>query len=104
MRYGTPLACVIVSLLGIAACGGNKPPAASGAGDPSKGDAGESFAEVNPADVAELDAGTAAKAPAAPPPQATPPPPEVKDECTPVGVDFEKRARPKLKDCYATAR
>ena len=26
------------------------------------------------------------------------------DECTPVGVDFEKRARPKLKDCYATAK
>lgn len=29
---------------------------------------------------------------------------EMKDECTPVGVDFEKRARPKLKECYAVAK
>lgn len=26
------------------------------------------------------------------------------DECTPVGVDFEKRARPKLKECYAAGK
>lgn len=25
---------------------------------------------------------------------------EPADECTPVGVDYEKRARPKLKECY----
>jgi hypothetical protein len=31
---------------------------------------------------------------------AAPAAPEAKDECTPVGVDFEKRARPKLKECY----
>lgn len=29
---------------------------------------------------------------------------EPKDECTPVGVDFEKRARPKLKECYADGK
>ncbi|HVH41172.1 MAG TPA: AgmX/PglI C-terminal domain-containing protein [Labilithrix sp.] len=29
---------------------------------------------------------------------------ETKDECTPVGVDFEKRARPKLKECYAAGK
>ena len=29
---------------------------------------------------------------------------EAPDECTPVGVDFEKRARPKLKECYATGK
>ena len=29
---------------------------------------------------------------------------ETKDECTPVGVDFEKRARPKLKGCYAEGK
>ncbi|HVJ89168.1 MAG TPA: AgmX/PglI C-terminal domain-containing protein [Labilithrix sp.] len=29
---------------------------------------------------------------------------ESKDECTPVGVDFEKRARPKLKECYAAGK
>jgi hypothetical protein len=69
---------------------------------------------VNPADLAELDAGSsatpgsAAAASAAnattPPGAATPSAPEPKDECTPVGVDFEKRARPKLKDCYATGK
>jgi hypothetical protein len=63
---------------------------------------------VNPADLAELDAGSA-PAPAAdtatPPPAASPPAaPEPKDECTPVGVDFEKRARPQLKECYAAGK
>lgn len=29
---------------------------------------------------------------------------EAPDECTPVGVDFEKRARPKLKECYAAGK
>jgi TonB family protein len=29
---------------------------------------------------------------------------ETKDECTPVGVDFEKRARPNLKSCYAEGK
>jgi hypothetical protein len=29
---------------------------------------------------------------------------ETTDECTPVGVDFEKRARPKLKECYAEGK
>jgi hypothetical protein len=57
-------------------------------------------------DLAELDAGAggagdsgSGAAAATPPPS-----PEVKDDCTPVGVDFEKRARPKLKDCYATGK
>lgn len=40
----------------------------------------------------------------APPKSATGAPTETKDECTPVGVDFEKRARPKLKDCYAEGK
>jgi hypothetical protein len=53
--------------------------------------------------------GGAAK-PSAPEPSATtasaapPAAPEPKDDCTPVGVDFEKRARPKMKECYATAK
>ena len=34
----------------------------------------------------------------------TPSAPEPKDECTPVGVEFEKRARPKLKECYAVGK
>jgi len=48
-------------------------------------------------------------APAAPPAPPAPAKPgvivgETKDECTPVGVDFEKRARPKLKECYAEGK
>jgi hypothetical protein len=46
--------------------------------------------------AAEPDAGAVAT------PEPTPPPPPAQppDECTPLAVDFEKRARPKLKDCY----
>jgi hypothetical protein len=73
---------------------------------------GEPFGEVNPADLAELDGGAGAKAPSTPSAggdtasaaPAAPSTPEPKDECTPVGVDFEKRARPKMKECYATAK
>ncbi len=72
------------------------------------GAAPESFADVNPADLAELDAGAAPTKP----PETTPPPssgtisstPDAKDDCTPVGVEFEKLARPKMKECYATAK
>lgn len=104
MRSGRSLAAV-ASLLGLllAACGGGaKPPAAT---ESTKSDAGvETFGEVNASDLAELDAG-AAPAPAATA-SATPPsePPAPADDCTPVGVDFEKRTRPALKDCYATGK
>ena len=72
------------------------------------GAAPESFTEVNPADLAELDAGSAS----AKPPETNPPSssgtisstPDAKDDCTPVGVEFEKRARPKMKECYAIAK
>ncbi len=93
---------LLASILALAACGGGKPPATT---EPLKNDAGvETFGEVNASDLAELDAGalndaapaTASSAPATPPPPA--------DDCTPVGVDFEKRARPKLKECYATGK
>lgn len=65
---------------------------------------------MNPADLAELDGGVGAKAPSMPSggtadsTPAAPAAPAPQDECTPVGVDFEKRARPKLKDCYATGK
>jgi hypothetical protein len=48
-----------------------------------------------PPPSAEPDAGPIT--PPEPPPTTLPQPP---DECTPLAVDFEKRARPKLKDCY----
>ena len=107
MRGFRGLAAIGVwTLSTLSACGGQSaPPAASSLA--SKTDAGtESFGEVNPADLAELDAGaregvggSGGAAPAA-----APAPAEVNDECTPVGVDFEKRARPRLKECYATGK
>lgn len=97
----TMLGCVAV------ACGGSSNPPLSP--DVSQDAGPETFGEVNPADLAELDAGAAAAkpsggdtpAPASAAPASTP---EPKDECTPVGVDFEKRARPRLKDCYAQGK
>ena len=67
----------------------------------------ESFGEVNPADLAELDAAAPPKTAGSAPARRRRRRPrhrKSKDECTPVGVDFEKRARPKLKECYATGK
>lgn len=94
------------ALVGLVGCGGGG--ANSAASSPAATDAGpETFAEVNPADVAALEASSdagpgapsssSASTPTASAPAAAP---EPKDECTPVGVDFEQRARPKLKECY----
>jgi hypothetical protein len=112
MRPATLSAAALSSLASLAAfalgCGGSPAPLAPDTNGAKDGGV-ESFAEVNPADLAELDAGSA-PAPAAEPapaasaaaaPAAAAPPP---DDCTPVGVDFEKRARPKLKECYATGK
>jgi hypothetical protein len=102
MRSGALLVAFVT--LATAACGG-KPTPPPVSGESAKGDAAvESFGEVNPADLAELDAGGAKADAGGATASATPPPPEVKDECTPIGVDFEKRARPKLKECYATGK
>lgn len=86
--------------------GGKAPPSTPAPAGSARADGGaESFAEVNPADLAELDAGSPAKPASAPASSGaiteTPAPP---DECTPVGVDFEKRARPSLKACYAEGK
>ena len=92
---------LLVSFVLVACGGGKKPPEAT---EPLKNEAGvETFGEVNASDLAELDAGALnSAAPAAT--AASPPSPAPVDDCTPVGVDFEKRARPKLKDCYATGK
>jgi hypothetical protein len=106
MRSLTASSALLVLLLG---CGGGGAPPMQPDTAHDSGASPESFAEVNPADVAELDAGSSA----APPKSDTPPPastgaisvaPEPKDDSTPVGVDYEKRARPKMKECYATAK
>ena len=59
-----------------------------------------------PVDLAAPGAGGAANDAGGGAPAAAPitEPTEMQDECTPVGVDFEKRARPKLKDCYAAGK
>ncbi len=106
---------VLASLASLAlGCGGGSAPAMTP--DSTKDSGPESFGEVNPADIAELDAGSGtATAPTAAPASASgasgasgassaSSAPEPKDECAPVGVDFEKRARPKLKECYAVAK
>ena len=112
MRFGGfSLFLVTSTALSLIACGGGSPPATpKGAAEAGA----ESFAEVNPADLAELDAGSAkpqetppvasASASSAPAPSSALPPAEPKDECTPVGIDFEKRARPQLKACYAEGK
>jgi hypothetical protein len=101
----------VASLASLAlGCGGGSAPAMTP--DSTKDSGAESFGEVNPADLAELDAGSAtATAPSGAPDagaaastSSTPSAPDPKDDCAPVGVDFEKRARPKLKECYAVAK
>lgn len=88
----------------LVACGGNaakpaSPAAPSSSSSVASGDAGaETFGEVNAADVAELQGGAKAAPPA--PASAPGPASEPVDECSPVGRDFEKRARPKIKECY----
>ena len=91
----------------VLACGDSKPEAKS----PDSPVSSSSAADMPP---------EAPKTVASAPPASTPPPAEdagaapksangapigePKDECTPVGVDFEKRARPKLKECYAAGK
>lgn len=105
---------------------------AIGCGDPKPDPAtpASSSGGTAPADTAPASSSSAAPVASSPPPPATdtappvattppaaadagaaPPPAkapvvigETKDECTPVGVDFEKRARPKLKECYAEGK
>jgi hypothetical protein len=97
-------------LLGLLfACG---TPAASPAPAPGPSGKPETFAEVHPDDLAALGGGAAdagatppaaeAGAPATPPvaSKSSDPP----DECTPLGVEWEKTARPKLKACYAEGK
>jgi hypothetical protein len=95
----------------VIACGSNKPEVASKPAEPAPAESAAA-AEPKPSTPAEAKPAATAEADAAKP--AAPPAPaagngsegvgEAKDECTPVGVDFEKRARPKLKECYATGK
>lgn len=103
---------VLVGLPLAVACGSSTPPPAPPAAPVETPAAG-----VTAAPPASVDTAAPTATPSAPPPSAAPvateaaapaKPPvvigETKDECTPVGVDFEKRARPKLKECYAEGK
>lgn len=102
------LAFVSVALFSVVvACGGNdKPPeTASSRGPVPEQDGGGDMSKIDEAAWADAgltipeDAGggsTTTPATPAPAPTAA----ADSDECTPVGVDFEKRARPDLKACY----
>lgn len=101
-----------VSTLLVVACGSSPPPAmnpeapppaapavaeAADDGDALEEEGGESGEpESLPSDVAE----EREAAPQADEPRL----PEPKDDCTPASVEFEKRARPKVKDCYAQGK
>lgn len=103
---GVMLACACA----LVACGGSgttsappsvtAPTAVAGEGAAKRDAGAESFGEVNPADLAELQGG----APKADPPKsasaapATDPGPI--DDCSPVARELERRARPKIKECY----
>lgn len=97
-------------LVALVACGGggggDKPPPQAGGGDAKHIDeaTGKDMSKVDeqawkeaglaiPPDAA--DGGAGAGAGASKPPESTPP-----DECTVAGVEFEKRNRDKLKECY----
>ncbi len=111
------LSSLLSLAMAMAACGGNKPEPAASTPSPSPPAADTAPAPESSAGDATPATGEAAPA-AAPTPseasaansEASAPKPsgvivgETKDECTPVGVDFEKRARPKLKECYAEGK
>jgi TonB family protein len=95
-------ALLLLALLACS-CGGGTAPAATPSPSPAGSGANE---PVSSDDAGARDApdggATPTAAPGEPPPAASSQPtaPEPVDECTPVGVAFEKRARPKLKECY----
>jgi hypothetical protein len=102
-RFVVPTLLVPFAL--VLACGGNAPEPVA----PPSSDQADAAPAATAA--AEVDAGGAGEAPVAPVATAPANPPsaasnvlEQKDECTPVGIEFEKRARPKLKECYAAGK
>lgn len=99
----------VIGVLIAVACGGSRtPPAPPGvsAGDTSALPPAAS-SPAPPSSASSAEAAPSASASASTPEDAGAQPGpivEQKDECTPVGVDFERRARPKLKDCYTEGK
>jgi TonB family protein len=104
----TVWASLTVSVL-VMACGGNQPePSKPSSPAPEASDGGGAAQSPDPTATAMATASASAPPPDAGAPSAPAAKPvviaEAKDECTPVGVDFEKRARPKLKECYGEGK
>ena len=109
------IAPVLASIaLAVAACGGggDKPPPQTGGGDGKHIDTatGKDMSKVDeqawkeaglniPPDADAGSSGSSGSTPSSKPVDTGPP-----DECTPAGVDFEKRNRDKLKACYAEGK
>jgi hypothetical protein len=99
-------ALTFLVILGLVACGGgDKPPKAGGETPLEANDAAAEPAAVgSPTAVDPASATDGGAAPAVAGGSAASgsggAPAVDEDECTPVGVDLEKRARPKLKECY----
>lgn len=96
----------LAALLVLVACGGGTAPPPMHP-DQAEADAAANEPQQNQGDAGSGSGTSAAEVDAAPTPtpSAAPPPPSdiianKTDECTPVGVDLEKRARPKIKECY----
>lgn len=114
MTNAKPVSVRTVLLVGvtsaIVACGANKPePTAASTTPPAETAKNEPDASAAPAASPPATAAATPAADAGAAPEPAKPPPAVsisepKDECTPVGIDFEKRARPKLKECYAEGK
>lgn len=103
-------ALVASSALAFVACGGAAAPTTpAGTAEPVAPDAGDDWASaVHPDDLAALDASAGEDAQASstggdPGPGSTVVAGE-EDACTPVGIELEKAARPKIKDCYGEAK
>ncbi len=99
----------------LVACGGTKPEPVASTPPPvdTAAAVGADAAAEEPTSAGHPAAPSTSPEAAAPSTEAAPAPEspkpgvvigEMKDECTPVGVEFEKRARPKLKECYAQGK
>jgi hypothetical protein len=99
------LVCPSIVLALLAACGGGTPEPAAPPAAAAEADSGSPAPAAVSADASTGSAalGTPADAGGAPPAN-KPVAVESEDQCTPVGTDFEKRVRPKMKECYATGK
>ena len=98
MNHLATSAALVSAMFLIAACGGSTLLPADEHAAPAADAVSHETGEVLPADASAPVAATTSDAGAAS--ASAPATPEPSDECTPIAMDFEKRARPMLKACY----